>query len=54
MPQLNIMPWFLVFSSSWFFTLIFTPSKITPHFYMNAPQPSPNKTPTKPWSWPWL
>nr|YP_010938092.1 ATP synthase F0 subunit 8 [Orlitia borneensis]WLD03635.1 ATP synthase F0 subunit 8 [Orlitia borneensis] len=54
MPQLDLNPWFLTLSSTWFvYTLIMQP-KISSYLSMNNPANKNNKaTDTNPWTWPW-
>nr|AHB38066.1 ATP synthase F0 subunit 8 [Cuora trifasciata] len=54
MPQLNLAPWFLIFSSTWLaYTMLLQP-KISFYLSMNDPINKDNKTTyTNPWTWPW-
>nr|AZJ16788.1 ATP synthase F0 subunit 8 [Pangshura tentoria] len=54
MPQLNLDPWLLILSSSWFVYILIVQPKISSYLSMNNPINKNNKTPkTNPWTWPW-
>nr|YP_010591606.1 ATP synthase F0 subunit 8 [Batagur kachuga]WAB51600.1 ATP synthase F0 subunit 8 [Batagur kachuga] len=54
MPQLNLDPWLLILSSSWFVYILILQPKISSYLSMNNPTSKNNKTSdTNPWTWPW-
>ncbi|YP_009473029.1 ATP synthase F0 subunit 8 (mitochondrion) [Phyllobates terribilis] len=53
MPQLDPSPWFFILLSSWMIFLLFSPTKISKHYFINDPNSKTSKGLNKSWSWPW-
>nr|AGN71093.1 ATP synthase F0 subunit 8 [Ceratophrys ornata] len=53
MPQLDPMPWFSIFVSSWLIFLVLTPIKVSKYQHLNDPTTKTSKGLSKPWLWPW-
>nr|BAI53511.1 ATPase subunit 8 [Monognathus jesperseni] len=54
MPQLNLMPWFMVFMVTWLLLTMLPPTKVASHLFLTEPEASATEgVKPAPWNWPW-
>nr|ASV48073.1 ATP synthase F0 subunit 8 [Dendrobates leucomelas] len=54
MPQLDPSPWFFILFITWSAFLLFSPTKIAKHYFLNDPATKSAKNTSNSWTWPWL
>nr|ASV48047.1 ATP synthase F0 subunit 8 [Dendrobates auratus] len=54
MPQLDPSPWFFILFITWLIFLLFSPAKVSKHYFLNDPTTKSAENTNNPWTWPWL